>query len=146
MRPLLGIVVDRETVQCENGLTLTTHIPPTINTHEKVYVCFSLYTGRVSRVISTKEGENKTIQKPVQIEDTPNCTDELFCDATDTNDGSETIEDLFLELSEPYSEEYGFWDSGVLELSEPYSEGETPQAAQFGQSSHHLGRSAQKGK
>jgi len=141
MRPLNGIVVGREAVKCENGLTITAHIPSHIKTFEKVYVCFNLYTNQVSRVISAKKGDKGHFDEVPQRVSSPNCPSEIIINAAEYNDGSETTEPKFLELSEPLSEEDWFWDSGVLELSEPVSEGETPTSRPFsGILSHHLGQ------
>jgi len=108
MRPLNGIVVSRGAVKCENGLTLTTHIPSHIKLFEKVYVCFNLYTNRISRIISTKEGDKENVQDLPQQDIHPACKDEMFVEAKDYDEGSETLEPMFLELSSPYSEEEGF--------------------------------------
>lgn len=55
MRPIKGMVVGRNTVRCENGVTVTADIPEGVKWYDPVDVYYDFTTSTVRKVMPTKD-------------------------------------------------------------------------------------------
>jgi len=91
VRPIKGQVVGRDTILCENGVTLTASIPKGIKWYDAVLVCYDFTTNTVSSVLPAGSGEpvdeGHQFAEP-NVEDSHNGDDDDAGGAYEFTDGS----------------------------------------------------------
>lgn len=105
MRPLRGVVVADGVVRCENGLTATAVLPPTVKRYEAVWVFFDFVNGAIKEVTPLRNAEETTMElsEDTQSDECPVFEENDFMEVEEHYEDSEALE--------PPSDYDEFWDS-----------------------------------